>query len=548
MRMIRACRIAKIGFTKDKMHAMGFAKARDIETGEDVVFHDIVLDCPDMPEWHGFSLPVQREMELLGITMDRKLSWRSHVTKCVKKADRLMTRLRMCVRDKWGLGSSVVKRLWKGALEPVMLNGVAVWGKALERKTVVRQMRSVQRKAALAMTRCFKTTKAEVALALAGLTPVDLVAKELVVLQYSHGILRGRMEELRDGCAWSPHLAFVRQLMLEAGVELGGSFERRLVDWELPYPPERKPLDITLGRKEEWAEELIQPRPGVGVVYTDGSKKESGVGAAFVAQDPEGQNVGQGLFKLPDYCSNYQAEAVAQREGVIWTKEVGHPGVQNWVIASDGGAVLASMKGQRRMTSLVGEVVREAGEGHSFVYVPGHRGHAGNEMADALAKEATVSGRRVEVEIPRAYTRRQCRDRSWQLWSQEWEALEDGTGMDGGGAKVYLQFMPTLGCLRDKVWRGKAGGRRVLQLLSGHCNVGGYLASVKKQESGSCGYCGLEEEDVHHYLLRCPRWYMQRLEMDDLIVRGDPRSSLGNMFRELERLARYAKRTGRLDF
>uniref|UniRef100_A0A7S4D7B5 Uncharacterized protein n=1 Tax=Heterosigma akashiwo TaxID=2829 RepID=A0A7S4D7B5_HETAK len=77
VRMIRACRIAKIGFTKDKMHAMGFAKARNIETGKDVVFHDIVLDCPDMPEWHGFSLPVQREMELLGITMDRKLSWRS---------------------------------------------------------------------------------------------------------------------------------------------------------------------------------------------------------------------------------------------------------------------------------------------------------------------------------------------------------------------------------------------------------------------------------------------------------------------------------------
>ena len=47
--------------------------------------------------------------------------------------------------------------------------------------------------------------------------------------------------------------------------------------------------------------------------------------------------------------------------------------------------------------------------------------------------------------IPRAYTRRLCRDRPWQLWSQEWEALEDGTGMDGGDAKVYLQFMPTLG-------------------------------------------------------------------------------------------------------
>eukprot|EP00639_Heterosigma_akashiwo_P035768 CAMPEP_0194729002 /NCGR_PEP_ID=MMETSP0296-20130528/44095_1 /TAXON_ID=39354 /ORGANISM="Heterosigma akashiwo, Strain CCMP2393" /LENGTH=106 /DNA_ID=CAMNT_0039635269 /DNA_START=40 /DNA_END=358 /DNA_ORIENTATION=+ len=59
---------------------------------------------------------------------------------------------------------------------------------------------------------------------------------------------------------------------------------------------------------------------------------------------------------------------------------------------------------------------------------------------------------------------------------QQWEALVDGARMDGGGAKVYLQFMPPLGCLQETVWRGKAGGRRVLQLLSGHCcNLGGYL-------------------------------------------------------------------------
>ena len=54
-----------------------------------------------------------------------------------------------------------------------------------------------------------------------------------------------------------------------------------------------------------------------------------------------------------------------------------------------------------------------------------------------------------------------------------------GPNPDGGGAKVYLQLMPTLGGLQDKVWRGKAGGRRVLQLLSGHCNLEGYLAGVK---------------------------------------------------------------------
>ena len=64
----------------------------------------------------------------------------------------------------------------------MLLNGVAVWGAALKSKVVVKQLRSVQAMAAKAMTRCFKS-----ALALAGLPPVDLVGKEMVMQQYTHG-------------------------------------------------------------------------------------------------------------------------------------------------------------------------------------------------------------------------------------------------------------------------------------------------------------------------------------------------------------------------
>ena len=64
----------------------------------------------------------------------------------------------------------------------MLLNGVAVWGTALKSKGVVRQLRSVQAIAAKAMTRFFKSTRTQVALALAGLPPVDLVGKEMVVV------------------------------------------------------------------------------------------------------------------------------------------------------------------------------------------------------------------------------------------------------------------------------------------------------------------------------------------------------------------------------
>eukprot|EP00639_Heterosigma_akashiwo_P019438 CAMPEP_0206389408 /NCGR_PEP_ID=MMETSP0294-20121207/17925_1 /ASSEMBLY_ACC=CAM_ASM_000327 /TAXON_ID=39354 /ORGANISM="Heterosigma akashiwo, Strain CCMP2393" /LENGTH=125 /DNA_ID=CAMNT_0053841449 /DNA_START=290 /DNA_END=668 /DNA_ORIENTATION=+ len=57
---------------------------------------------------------------------------------------------------------------------------------------------------------CFKSTRTEVALALAGLPPADLVGKEMVV-QYTNGTMRRRMEALREECEWSPHVRFVRE-------------------------------------------------------------------------------------------------------------------------------------------------------------------------------------------------------------------------------------------------------------------------------------------------------------------------------------------------
>jgi len=46
----RRCKVATIGFPQDKIYAMGFAKASQYWRGPDVVFPDIVFDCPDMPE------------------------------------------------------------------------------------------------------------------------------------------------------------------------------------------------------------------------------------------------------------------------------------------------------------------------------------------------------------------------------------------------------------------------------------------------------------------------------------------------------------------
>ena len=54
--------------------------------------------------------------------------------------------------------------------------------------------------AALAKTRCFKTTSTEAVLALAGMPPIDMVAQEMLVQDYYHGTLRRDQDALKGDC------------------------------------------------------------------------------------------------------------------------------------------------------------------------------------------------------------------------------------------------------------------------------------------------------------------------------------------------------------
>ena len=67
--------------------------------------------------------------------------------------------------------------------------------------------------------------------------------------------------------------------------------------------------------------------------------------------------------------------------------------------------------------------------------------------------------------------------------------------MDMGEDKAYLWFAPTLEDIKEAVWKGgKAGGHRMLQLLSGHCNLAGYLNSRGKRAGAQCDNCGMGEK------------------------------------------------------
>ena len=102
---------------------------------------------------------------------------------------------------------------------------------------------------------------------------------------YCHGPMPRRLEIICTPCKWSPHLWHVRQLLLSARISLDWSFERRVQNHEMDYPPHRVEVRVVLGTtRDSWAQDEVLRR--VERIFTDGSKRDEGVlGAAFVVVD-----------------------------------------------------------------------------------------------------------------------------------------------------------------------------------------------------------------------------------------------------------------------
>lgn len=232
--------------------------------------------------------------------------------------------------------------------------------------------------------------------------------------------------------------------------------------------------------------EVVERYRGDRAVYTDGSLKDDVVGSGFV------DGATRISYRLPEQCSVFSAEAFAIRECLV--KTAGEE--RRTVIYSDSFSVLAAVEGGFSKHPWVQQIEalmqnREV----VLVWIPGHAGIAGNDLADEAAKTAHQL-EPVDGPVPKQDVLRWAQEKIEATWDREWYGTRD----------LHLRrIKSTTAAGKDRPDQEEQ--RALTRLRIGHTRI--THSESFKTGAKMCETCGLPQT-VEHILLQCRRFNAAR--------------------------------------
>ncbi|KAL0821383.1 hypothetical protein ABMA28_005969 [Loxostege sticticalis] len=419
----------------------------------------------------GVDIALSKEIKLLGLHIDNKLTFNKHVGKQTAKALDIFKQVSRAAKINWGLHPEIIRLIYIAAVEPIILYAASAWAPAADKIGVQKLLNSVQRGFAQKLCKSYRTVSLHSALTLAGILPLDLRIQEAAALyETKRGSplpeLGDRETESRVGFAETPHPALHMDIIFE-----------RLEDQSLVDRHNVQEVRI----------------------FTDGSKIEGKVGAALSVWKGESEIRNQ-KFSLSAYCTVYQAELLAickATGGILKGRE------KSYGLYSDSMAALETVVNHSSLHPLAVESrenLRKAliqGKDVSLFWIKAHAGLLGNERADDLAKEAALASRKKPDydRCPVSFAKRTIRYRSIMEWSDRYK--------NGETAATTKLFFPDAVDAYRLVKKLKPTGL-LTQILTGHGGFSQYLHRFKCGESPSCECDPAVEQTVPHLLIDCP--------------------------------------------
>lgn len=443
----------------------------------------------DNPEIYmaGTRLNLVEEIKLLGLIIDRKLTFNAHVTATCKKTADIYKQLACAAKVNWGLNKEIIRTIYVSVIEPIVLYAASAWSPSAEKIMVRNQLDSLQRGFAQKICKAYRTVSLTSALVLTGLLPLDLRIQEAALL---FKIKKGYSEDL---------------------IPPGRDVERKVEPTLSPHPAQL--ITTEYERLEDLDPETLESHKITGPqIYTDGSKIEGKVGAALTWWD-EGRETRYSTFRLEPHNTVFQSELYALFRAVKMARESKANSVS---ILSDSRSSLDLLSCPAVSHPLALQIkrlikdTREEGREIRLFWLRAHVGTPGNERADELAKKAALTKKTAADydKVPISFAKRRIREETVKRWQERYESSETGP--------VTKTFFPSVITAR-RILKNVSLTPRHVQVMTGHGGLSEYLHRFKLKNSPLC-VCQQDcEETIWHVLFECPRFQTPRFDLEQRI-------------------------------
>nr|XP_042897449.1 uncharacterized protein LOC122269276 [Parasteatoda tepidariorum] len=209
-------------------------------------------------------------------------------------------------------------------------------------------------------------------------------------------------------------------------------------------------------------------------IYTDGSKTDNGVGAAFCVYH-NNQHTDTYKFTLKQENTVFQAEVLAIKEAINWLET---HSCKDATIFTDSLASIHAIRKTKQKDPHVATTQRQLEHlvrkcNTQIHWVAAHTGNIGNEAADLAAKDAAAGhGIPSGVLLPPSSLRNKLKNITQKLWQAYWDENEKGYT-----TKSYYPKVDT-----DRL----IGHPAAIQFLTGHGFFPSFLHRMQRINTDTC--------------------------------------------------------------
>jgi ribonuclease HI len=446
------------------------------------------------------EIELKNSTKFLGVTLDSKLLWNNHIEKQCKKAKGILMQCRRAIGPTWGFTPKTMKWIYTAVVRPTLTYAATIWLNGLYKKSNLALLKSVQRLANILITGALPSTSGAALNIIAGTIPIDLMIEEeaakgaLRLMANNHWINEPMLNQKGHLTTHTKRNKTLLQYIPLHNEEQDQQASTLNVDTNF-----RTEIPVFEDYQEVSEEDTIQ-------CYTDGSMMNSQVGAGIFVVDKQ-TPPREESYHLGPNSTVFQAETFAVGKAAEILLEAGTVN-RDIVINCDSQATIMAVNRctiKSKTTSHTLHKLNQLGENNNVLlrWIPAHKGYAGNEKADSLAKlgSANSDSSVARLPIPKVIWKGALRERSHRKMRDRWRELPSSHFK-----RVW----------RDKFTKsiskfGKESLRSATQFLTGHCELNYHINKYKPNDTPkTCPHCLTAEETMNHFIGQCPKWSYQR--------------------------------------